>query len=533
MVSYGFNPRDTSQISHGHRQRIIDMERNSSSFWQPQINMDRSISLRGGSFKLQPGVGFSNANVTGGPSSVGFQEHGQYSDFYEKIPKTYKSSGNQGYKYYNSEELREINNQEFPYLNFTGNKINNNNLKYGEKPKIFKSILDVVEDTNDYSQLKKPENKPRGNKSRINMKQSISNFKNTPSRLEDKEVIDKIVSSFRQNQSSKALKGGKINQSAFKRAIRKVLPKNFNISSLISNSTFEKLGRQAAEKLQLPQNVGSQLGKLMSDIFDKKVRSGNLKNKISLDSKDKNVLEAIMKTAEDSKEGGKVNPKIFKKALKTGLKVGKVVGPPALKIGLPVLAGALGSTLGIPAPVSITLAKIASDVLAKQISGNKKGEGVMEYKGGRVRPSYNPKLFEDIVKAVKSPGVLVKRGGSGFITETDFIESVFLEFLSVLWKDLLDAPASFFKNLTGGNIISDLKAELGLPVNQIKKMLAIARNLVKKTGGQKGKSIKVSKKYGENTPQKKRAALVKKVMADKKISMIAASSLIKSQGMKY
>lgn len=520
-MAYSLSFKNEKDIE-GHRAKIMDMEKNSSSFWQPQLVLHKS----GGKAQVVLNAGMLPS--VSGYYPIGVDNLAEYNNLYQKVPKGYKSSGNEGYYYYHSDELEKLNAMNMATMNFTKNNLKNAERGFSGKPQVYKSILDVLEDNTDYSQLKQPVHSNRVNtKSRIGKIIKFSEDKNTPVSLDDKDIIDRITTSFNASQSNKALKGGKINQASFKRAFKKALPAAKLISTVGLKIALPEIGKAAASALDLPPSTGNILGKLVAEILGKAINSKS-KSAPQMTEREKLMLEEIIKSAKTQElpevEGGKISKSDVVKASKKSLKIAKKIAPTAVKIGLPVTTGVLAQSLGIPAPVGSVLGALAAQALTSKAKG-----GVSEYKGGR-KPSkervkkYDQRLFDNLISVARQDGVL-KGGG----IEHD----VFMWFLKGLWEELKESPVNLFRTITGLGV--DLSKELGVSKKLATEMITMAKKLSKVKKPESSKVMNAGKKkvYSSDTPQKRRAALVKKVMADKGLSMIAASSFIKKEGMKY
>lgn len=251
------------------RKWVADMEKN-VPLYQPSLESGRHAK-RGG---IAPeGAEVRNKEVN---------PYSQFSHYYKETPKSYKSSGNEGYKYFNQNELNNINKMNMATINY---------------------------DKNSYNNSRKPIER------------------------DQVEIYDSIFEAFKDDFDATQLKGAGMKQ---------------------------------------------------------------------LNPKEKVMANLIIRTSKKL-EGG-ISKETFKKALKISAPVARKVAATGVKVGLPLVSGAVAQSLGIPAPVAVIATKIAADALAKKIGGLRPLKSVLKpvqtikpLKGGMTK-AQKEKIAKNVIK---------------------------------------------------------------------------------------------------------------------------------------
>jgi hypothetical protein len=366
-------------------------------YWQPILNNKKGL-LKGG----------ADASVQSGRKSVGFNDYLKFQNFYEQTPKAYKSSGNYNPVYLNANELRKLNKENFPALNYDKNDYNNSgkNMDRSEV-KVNESIKKVVKS-----------NFPRG-------QLTGGAFKKLS--LGEKALHDKVVQVARKMGYVKPLNGGKfdikkIDEAKFKKAL-KITKKMTKYGSKIA---LPLLGAAVAQSLGIPAPAGMVLGKVAADVLGatllagqvvvKKQAKGGALVKRKLKPNEQELYDNMLLVAKvdlEEMQGGKSGAvDKFKEGFKS---MASVSGKPIAKHSLPYIGELVAAELGIPLKVGHIMGKIAGDVIGSAIDKKeekkkeKKSGGVGEYQGGKA-PSVPKAKAKSKAKPVSGDSRQKRRG---------------------------------------------------------------------------------------------------------------------------
>ena len=388
-MSLGYNLVYDYPYVRDHQAKVIAMEK-ANPLWQPQL--------------------YGKGSVSTGKKSVGFNNYSVFSPYYESTPKSYKSSGNLGEKYYNRNELEEINKGNFPSINYEKNQYNNSRKDMSaDDAKIYDSIKKMVKDTHNYGQL-------RGGAS-----------------LDEMTGLYKLLmKSAIKSGLGKDLDGGALNLKKFEKKFRKELEflENVGDTAVKVAPTAIKVSLPlvsgaVAQSLGVPAPVGVIIGKVAADVLANKIinnkalekkskmkgegikqHDDTLSDKANIGSSHiemdlfKMIMSALKSTEKqhgNGMSGGKLNKKSFGDAFKNELrvvakgakiaeKVSKKVAPIVVKEALTLAASAAADELGLPKPVGALVSKLAAEVIVNEVLAKSKGadkiKGVGKYEGG-------------------------------------------------------------------------------------------------------------------------------------------------------
>jgi hypothetical protein len=284
----------------------------------------------------------------------------------------------------------------------------------------------------------------------------------------------------------------------------------------------------------------------IQDVVKRKMDTRQLKGgKSSLNVQEKILHDAVVNAYKKSggyeMSGGKLDKDKFKKAFKISKSLGKKLLVPTIKIGMPVVAGAIASSLGIPVPVAVVLAKIGADVITSEI---KKGGGF-----ATIHPNENRSLSRPIGGSNKGPSYTraeqqfytkfadaikkIKTGGSyeGGVDEAHFKKTLKIPLpmaRSLCPSSVMDISQSVGTQLGIEPDISNLLGKVAVDVISQKK-------LSKKKGEGVGKYTggKTPASTGGMTKQKRRSIKVKEIMTQRGVSLPKASKIIKEENIEY
>jgi hypothetical protein len=396
-MSSGYGISLNYPYQNEQRKKVLEMERK-NPLWQPIIGTGS-----GPNYRMYTG---GMASVASGRASVGFNDLTVYNDLYKKVPRGYKSSGNEGYHYYNRAELDKINKSGFPYKNFDKRVYNNASDKFAGKPEVFDSVKDVIRDNHDYANLQGPKKRPT--KSKAKKAATLAGKGKPRMSAREKVVLSAMIEAFDKSQDKSKIQGGAVlDGEGFKKNLLVDVGETVGreVSKLALKKGLPKLGEMAAVSLGVDANIGKTMGKITADILSKAIPKGKkggatyipkpstkpAKSK-ALSAEEKRILQLLINAVEASQDmpalrgGASLNKRRLTSGLKKVFKVGKkgaeIVAPSVVKIALPALSGALSSSLGLGPVPGALVGKIAADVLSRNVKGLGVAGDIAKFKAG-------------------------------------------------------------------------------------------------------------------------------------------------------
>jgi hypothetical protein len=255
MSSYGQN--FGYPYSLDIKKRVIEMEKK-NPYWEPT---------------LYRGSGLSGGKGGGsGRASVGFNDLTVYSDYYKKVPKGYKSSGNAGKTWYSDADLRNINAKGFPYRNFSKREYKNavDTRKPEDVPlSVYDSIKDAVENDQDYGLLQAPPKKKKTTGRGVGSGGKCGECDGGISKKEKEELVNAIKKIVMTTQQKDEVMGGKFNAHAFKKGLIKT---GKTVAVPLTKFGVPAVTQAVTSQLGVPAPVGSVIGKVLGDVATQKVK---------------------------------------------------------------------------------------------------------------------------------------------------------------------------------------------------------------------------------------------------------------------
>lgn len=352
-MSAGYNLSFDYPYSNRIRSAVMRMERE-NPHWQPQL------------FDVKNGMYGGVVPVGTGRRSVGFNDYAEYSTFYNKAPKGYKSSGNDGYNYYHQNELDLINKSNMPYINYDRNNIKNAGLvPYGSDLEIYDSIKNNVKRNFNKSQL-------RGGK--LNK--------------EEKKFHDIIVRAALDSE----MEGG-ISKKDFKKALVASEPILRKVGATGVRIGLPLVSGAVAQTLGVPAPVAMGLSKIGAEVLAKKIEGGfRVFNPMDGQSM---LSDVIVRAAKQAKVGGKINKKKYEKGLDISKELIKQLSKEmaiagakySMKYILPMVANEVAIRVGIDPKLAMELAQIAGAIIAEE-SPKLDSEGYIEIGNPKMGSGY-------------------------------------------------------------------------------------------------------------------------------------------------
>lgn len=180
------------------------------------------------------------------------------------------------------------------------------------------------------------------------------------------------------------------------------------------------------------------------------------------------IVDAAKKSDSDM-EGG-ISTKSFKKALKASAPVGRKIAATGVRVGLPLVSGAVAQSLGVPIPVAVGLSKIGADILAKKIEG---GFKVM-----------NPKDSQSLIAdAVVRAANMSKRGGQNGVKEVDKSKyekalDISKQLIKKVAKELAIAGARYSMKYILPMVAKEVAVRVGIDQKLAMELAQIAGNII-------------------------------------------------------
>jgi hypothetical protein len=462
------------------QRKVLAMEKE-RPLWQPQLTFHPHHKIMGG----------QTSSVASGRRSVGFKDLTTYSDLYKKVPQGYKSSGNLGNQYYNRSELAKINKSKLAHVNYSKKDYTNAVPGYSGNPQVYESIKKVYEDKNDYAQLEIPNFKPEKQKQVPKKKKGagvVSGGKKQVLTAKERKILEAMIKSFKKTQDLKYIrKGGEIDGAGFKTdlaiATAKILGKEAvkGASKLALKKGLPKLGEMAAESLKINKSIGKNIGTLTGA-----------------------VLEAVLFPKKESR---------LEKAER------EVEGGLRLPVKKPVLSSKQEKL-------------VRAALLLPKKKGGAKSSGKLSADEKKIL-----EVLIDVVKTTQEPerlqgGKLDKRGlKKGLKKGFEIGKKGARKIAPAVVKLGIPAAATVLAQSLG------VPAPIGTAVGKIAADViskeAFGKGVTSDVAEFKGGTCVGGAVSGGMSVQKRRAALVKKIMKSEGLSLPEASKLIKAKGMKY
>jgi hypothetical protein len=498
-MSSGYNLAYDYAYLNRIKKKILEDEKN-YPYWEPKTESEkRSMVGRG-----NPPVGAEKRNV-------GFNNYSKFNTFYERTPKAYKSSGNEGYYYYHQNELDNINKMKMPQINYEKRDYDNANKKMSKDDlEIYDSIFEAVDNDFDMDQLK--------GYGRKNLSPH------------EKTVLNLIL---RNARNVKKLEGG-ISKKSFKKALKVSVPIARKVAATGVRIGLPAIAAVAAPELGIPPPVAAAITNVAAKELAKKIGGFKALNPVSKVS----LL--------DKKVGGEMSREQKEKIAKNVIKTfGAVALAGATKYILPKVVKYLGDKYGVSPELARELFGVARFLIEATVSHNIRGAGCKD----------------DDSDDGSDVGYICNMKGSGLKDQEKYVYDVLNKSLQKHMKggkfDISNfKEEAFKKSLKFGKKAAPVIAkasvpivtkaigdQLGLPPTVSKTVGKVLGDLASKALSGKGKDkgkerVKIVKRdvgvyKGGQSKQKNRAALVKKIMQEKGMSLPQASKHIKENNIPY
>ena len=381
-----------------YKEEALKMEK-ANPFWQPQHDKAYRTQYRAGQVRgLDGPVGTPHYGPSvGGPKHSESQDHRTYNNFYKTVGTGYKSSGNQGGRYMSSDELRKVDRQRLPYMNYDKNSYDNVVPDFEGKVEMFDSILDVVDDGDrDYGLLTSPESKPVP-KPKVGRGARSGGKVSKPTKAQLKKLATAALVTGAAGAAASAIP-----------ALGKAAAEAMTDPAFVQQA-FELASEGVAgggRGARAPPKASKAKLKL-SDI-EKQIRPTPGKGiKRPVMSADDLMMSLIKKAVPKSRdlEGSGVDKKkltqVLRRSVNAAAKAGKFAARPTIQFGLPAGAAALSTALGLSPVVGTVVGQIAASLLDKALF-SQKGKGVASYSGGAASGG-------DLLTPQKRRGALIKK----------------------------------------------------------------------------------------------------------------------------
>jgi hypothetical protein len=241
------------------KQKVIEMEQK-NPMWQPQlykpeVGLHHYDQLTGG--KLKSGQD-SHSNSGSGQTSVGFNNFSEFNTLYKRVPRSYKSSGNQGNYYYHSNELDNINKSNSASRNYKKNNYKNSNQSINRNDvEIFDKIMENMNSDFDLRLLSQPSLRSGAGVKKLLSKEAHA----------EKAIREQLMKAIELSQNKEHMRGGSIDSDSLKDALKKTSKIGRRIAPTIVKTALPPAAAAVAQALGLPAPAGLLLGKIASDIL--------------------------------------------------------------------------------------------------------------------------------------------------------------------------------------------------------------------------------------------------------------------------